>query len=95
MWVRWGGYALRMLWITDLIERVNQGVLSVRLERNVKVDGCTGWGMTVELPLRRNGAPRMLHPHVVPARRKGCGKADGNNGEEGQHGEPMHGWQGT
>ena len=75
-----------MLRITDLIERVDQGVLSVRLEYNVKVDGCTGWGMSVALPLRRNSVPRMFHPHVVPAaRREGRGKADGNNGEEGQH----------
>jgi hypothetical protein len=85
-----------MLRITDLIERVDQGVLSVRLERNVKVDGCTGWRMTVVLPLGRNSAPRMLHPHGVPARRHdGCRKGDRNSGQEGQHREPTHGRQGT
>src|SRR5947208_8999447 len=50
--------------------------------------------MTAVFPLFRNGAPRMLHPHVVPARRDGCGEADRSSGKEGQHGQPMHGWQG-
>jgi hypothetical protein len=82
-----------MLGLADLIERVNQGVLLVRLERNVKVDGCTSGGMIVVLPLYRNRIPRMLHPRVVPTRYDRCSKGDGSGGEEGQHGEPMHGWQ--
>jgi len=84
-----------MLRIADLIEGVDQGVLLVRLERNVKVDSCTSGWMAVVLPLRGNGIPRMLHPRVVPMRYDRCGNADGSRGEEGQHGEPMHGWQGT
>ena len=82
-----------MLRIADLIERVHQGVLSVRLERNMKIDGCISGGMIVVLPLCGDGIPRMLHPHVVPTRYGRCGKADGSDGEEGQRREPMHGWE--
>jgi hypothetical protein len=47
-----------------------RGVLVMRLERNVSVDGRTRGRMTVALPLLRNGAPRMIHPHVVPTGRE-------------------------
>ena len=82
-----------MLGITDLIERVDQSVLLIWLERKVKADGCTSGRMIVVLPFCRNGIPRMLHFRVVPTRSDRCGKADGSGDEEGQHGEPMHGWQ--
>ena len=78
-----------MLGIANLIKRVDQGVILVRLERNVKVDSCTSGGMTIVLPLGRNRTPRMLHPYVVPTRYDSCGKADRDSGEESQHGEPM------
>jgi hypothetical protein len=66
----------------------------MRLERNVQVDSRARGRMTVVLPLLRNGVPRMLHPHVVPTGREGVGKTSRSGGEDGQHGQPMHCWQG-
>jgi len=80
-----------MLWVADLIERVYQGILTMRLESNAQVDDRMVGGMTVVLPLLRNGAPRMLHPHVVPPSRDGVSEAYRHSGEDGQNGKPMHG----
>jgi hypothetical protein len=48
-------------------------------------------GMTVVLPLLRNGGPRMLHPHVVPPSRDWVSEAYRRNREDGQNAKPMHG----
>ena len=43
--------------IIDLIERINQGVLALWFERNAQVNGRAGRGVTLTLPLFRNGIP--------------------------------------
>jgi hypothetical protein len=80
--------------VADLIECVYQSVLSVRLECNAQVDDRIVGGMTVILPLVRNGAPRMLHLHVVPSWCNGVGEAYRHSAEDGQQEEPMHGYCG-
>ncbi len=58
-----------VLWkpgIADLVEGIDQGVLAVRLERNVKVDRGVGGGKTQGLPVRGDGLPCVLSTHVVP-----------------------------
>jgi len=55
-----------MLRIADLMERINQCVLVLGIERNVKVDrGASGRG-TKALPVGWNGIPGMFHTHVMP-----------------------------
>jgi hypothetical protein len=54
---RWDRDVLWMIGITDLIKRIDQGTLAVRLERNTKVNGGAGGRMTLAIPLIRNGAP--------------------------------------
>jgi hypothetical protein len=80
-----------MVRIADLVKRVDQGIILVRLEGDVKIDGRTSGGTTIELPPGRNRIPRMLHLQVPPTRYdSSCDKADRDGSEEGQHAEPMH-----
>ena len=54
-----------ILWvpgIADLVERVNQGILRVCLERNVEA----GWRESKALPVGRDGTPRVLQPYIIP-----------------------------
>ncbi len=44
----------------DLVERVNQGFLAVRHERNVEVDGGASGRVTEGLPVGRDGIPGVL-----------------------------------
>jgi hypothetical protein len=76
--------------IADLIERINQGVLALWLERNAQVNGRSGRRMALAFPLLRNGAPRVPCSHVVPTWGKG-GETKRDGGKGGQHGEPVHG----
>ncbi len=46
-----------MVRIADLIERVNQGVLTVWLERNAQVNGGVDRWITLAFPLFRNRVP--------------------------------------
>ena len=55
-----------MPWIAYLMEGINQGVLTVRLECNVNVDGGACGRGTEDLPVRRDGMPCMFHPDIVP-----------------------------
>src|SRR6266702_7444014 len=50
----------------DLVERVNQGVLTVGLERNVEVDRGVGWRAIQILPVLRDAGPRVFRAHVAP-----------------------------
>ena len=52
--------------LADLIKCVNQGVLTVGLERNVKVDCGAGRWVAHALPVLRDGVPRVLGVHVAP-----------------------------
>ncbi len=52
--------------IADLIERINQCVLAVRLECKVKVDGGACRRVIEDLPVFRDGIPCVFQPHVVP-----------------------------
>jgi hypothetical protein len=61
--------------VTDLVERVDQCILFMRLESNVQVDGCAGRGMALAFPLGGDGVPRVFHSHVVPMWGGGSGEA--------------------
>jgi len=62
-----GGNVLWMPGIADLIEYVNQGVLVVRLERNVEVDRGAGGRVTEALPVNWDSIPGVLHMRVIPS----------------------------
>ena len=53
-------------WIADPVERVNQGVLVVRCERKVEVDGGASGRVTEGLPIVRDSIPDVLDTYVVP-----------------------------
>lgn len=55
-----------MLRVTNLIQRINHGVLVVRLERNVEVDSGTGGRVAMILPITWDVAPGVLNVHVIP-----------------------------
>ncbi len=60
-----------MAGIADLVERVNQGVLTVGLQCQVEVNrGISGW-RAQSLRVLRDGIPYVLHPHFVPTWCKG------------------------
>jgi len=51
---------------TDLVDGVSQGVLTLGLERNVKVNcGARRWAAQA-LPVLRDGIPGVLDVHVIP-----------------------------
>ena len=58
-----------VLWmarVADLIKGVDQGSFSIGLKRNVKVNGITCWWVAHDLPVFRDGVPRVLRVNVVP-----------------------------
>jgi hypothetical protein len=55
-----------MLGVADLIKRIDQCVVAVRLEGDVQIDGRPRMRVAVVFPPLGNGVPRVLHPHVVP-----------------------------
>ncbi len=57
---------LWMLGAADLVESVNQGVLTVGLESNVEVDRSAGGRATQALPVLRDGVPGVLGLHIIP-----------------------------
>ena len=62
------GVVVDVLWmrrLADLIKCVNQGILTVGLERNVKVDCGAGRRVAQALPVLRDGAPRVFDVHVA------------------------------
>ena len=59
----------------NLVQRVDQGILTVRFERNVEVDGGVGGWVTLEFPVGRDDIPRVHRVHVFPMW-GGLGKAD-------------------
>ena len=63
-----GGVAdvLRMSRDADLVERVDEGILTVGLERNVEVDREVGGWVTQALPVGQDGIPRAHRVHVFP-----------------------------
>ena len=64
-----GGGLVDVPWMarfTDLINRINQCVLIVGLERNVEIDSGTRGRVAMVLPVRWDGVPRVLDVHVVP-----------------------------
>jgi hypothetical protein len=46
-----------MVGVTDLVERINQGVLAVWLESNAQINGGAGRGMTSAFPFFRDRLP--------------------------------------
>jgi len=52
--------------LADLVKYVDQGVLTVGPERNVKVDRGTGRRVARALPVLRDGVPGVLGLHVAP-----------------------------
>ncbi len=76
--------------VADRVKRVSQGILAVRLEGNVKVDGCASCRVTNALPVGRDGIQPVLHQHIVPKRCERCHEVSyGRNGEEKEHREPV------
>jgi hypothetical protein len=69
--------------VADLVERVDQGIFPVGLERYTQVDGRMGWGTTLVFPLLWDGSPCVLHSHVIPTWREGSGEAERGGGEDG------------
>jgi hypothetical protein len=60
-----------VLWMArgaDIVEDVDQGVLTVWLECNVKVDCGAQRRAALSLPVLRNGVPGVLGALVVPIR---------------------------
>jgi len=58
-----------VLWMpgaADLVKLVYQGVLTLGLERNVKVDCGVRRRAAQALPVLRDGVPGVLDVHVVP-----------------------------
>jgi len=55
-----------MLGTADLVERIDQGIFAVGLERNVEVDRGAGWRAIQILPVLRDGMPRVFRAHVFP-----------------------------
>lgn len=53
------------LWSADLVQRVNQGVFVIRLERNVEVNGGASRRVTEGLPVGRDGIPSVLDTDVI------------------------------
>ena len=52
--------------IADLIERINEGVLTAGLESNVKINHVSGWPGAQAVPIIRGGSPNMIQAHVLP-----------------------------
>ena len=50
----------------DFVKRVNQCVLTVRLEGNAKVDYRASRGRTQALPVLWDGIPGMFETNVIP-----------------------------
>jgi len=59
-------YVLSMPGAADLVKRVDQGVLTLGLERNVKVDCGARRRAAQALPVLRDGVPGVLDVHVIP-----------------------------
>jgi hypothetical protein len=59
---------LRMPWAADLVENVDQGVLTLGLERKIKVNCGTGRRAAQAPPVLRDGVPGVHGVHVVPTR---------------------------
>ena len=75
-----------MVGTADLVEGVDQGILTLGLERNVEVDrGFGGW-VAQTYPAFGDGIPRMLHEHAAlmwwEGHREGV---EGPSSEDGEH----------
>ncbi len=88
-----------MLRIADLMERINQCVLVLGIERNVEVNRGAGGRVTKALPVGWNGIPGMLYTHVIPmwweGRDEVSERSDG--GEDGEQRETVvaHDYRGS
>jgi len=49
-----------------MVESVNQGIIVVRVERNVEVDGGASGRVTEGLPVVRDGIPGVHDTRVIP-----------------------------
>ena len=64
-----------MLWVSglaDLVKRLNQCVLKMRLESNIEVDGGAVGRLTQADPVVRDSIPLVLYKYIAPSRREGC-----------------------
>ena len=64
-----GGMMKNMLWMpgaADLVENVNQSLLTLRLERKLKVNCGVGRRAAQAPPVLRDGVPGVRSVHVVP-----------------------------
>jgi hypothetical protein len=85
-----------MLWVrglADFEEGINESILAVGLERNVKTDCCTIRRLAQGDPVVWDGIPFVLYSHVSPRGRKGCRTtAEEHSDEDGDHSrEPAEG----
>ena len=77
-----------MLWVANLVEGVNQGVLMVGLERKVEVDRGLGLRVPHALPVLRNGIPCMHYLHSTPTLcERSREAAEKSSGKDGEHKE--------
>ena len=81
---------LLMLRVADLVERIDQGILEVRFECNVEVDGGADRRRANTLPVCWDGVPCVLNANVTP---KWCRKRrevyEGYFEKDSEHKEPV------
>lgn len=78
------GGAPWMAGIADIVERIDQGVLVVRLEGNAEVNRGSNGRRAQTIPFRRDSIPFMLHVHVVPTWYNWCRETAKGSGDEGR-----------
>ena len=60
------------VWAVDLLEGVNQCIISVGLESDMEVDGGTVWRVTQGNPVIRDDIPFVPYDHIIASTREGC-----------------------
>ena len=75
---------LRMTGTADFVEGIDQRILALGVERNVKVDRGFGRWAVQTYPVFGDGIPCMLHEHAAPIWWEGHrGGVEGPGGEDG------------
>ena len=87
---------LGTVWVADLVQRINQGVLVMRHEDNIEVDGGASGRETKRLPIWRDIIPGMLDTYTIPRRCERVGEVAERRGnydtEDGEQAVPHDCW---